>query len=128
MKEIMTSQPGWLVELSQAYKQKESVLIIDDAQIGINPESETLLMMGKKANLTVREWVAVLICLGVSAAGAYLLVMAILDPEPYSKIAFALATGAILIGTGGFMAVRVLTRIKPPNVKVTGRGFEIEWN
>jgi hypothetical protein len=128
MKQIETSQSGWLVELTKSYKAKEPVMLVDDARIGLNPESESLLLMGKKARLSAREWTAVLVCLGVSSLGAYLLVMAILDPEPYSKIAFALATGAILIGSGGFMAVRILTRIKPPNVKMTSQGFQIDWN
>jgi hypothetical protein len=127
MKQIATSQQNWLGELSRSYRAREPVLLVDDARIGINPESETLLLMGRKAKLTAREWSAVLVCLGVSALGAYLLVMAILDPEPYSKIAFALATGALLAGSGGFMAVRILTTIKPPRVKMTAQGFEIEW-
>ena len=128
MRQIMTSHPGWLKELSDSYKAKEAVLLIDDARIGIDPANETLLIMGRKGKLSAREWVAVLVSLGVSAAGAYLLVMAILDPEPYSKIVAALVTGAVLIGSGGFMAVRVLTHIKPPDVKMTPRGFEIHWN
>lgn len=62
----------------------------------------------------------------MSAAGAFLLVMAILDPEPYTKIAFTLGTGAPLLTGGGFAAIRVLVDHKPPSVKIfpTG-GFEI---
>jgi hypothetical protein len=127
MKEIATSQSGWLLELTRAYKAKEPVRLVDDARIGINPETETLLLMGRKAHLSPHEWSAVLVCLGVSGLGAYLLVMAILDPEPFSKIAFALGTGALLVGTGGFMAVKVLTKMKPPSVRVTPLGFEIDW-
>jgi hypothetical protein len=128
MQEIKTSTHGWLAELSKYYRQKQPVRLIDDAQIGIDPQADTLLTMGRKANLTARDWTAVVICLGVSVAGAYLLVMAILDPEPYSKIGLALITGAVLIGSGGFMAVRVLTRIKPPKIKVAIDGFEISWD
>jgi|ERR1051326_1313556 hypothetical protein len=128
MKEIKTSRSAWLTELSQSYKKKEPVLLVDDAKIGIDPSTETLLIMGRKGKISAREWIAVLISLGVAASGAYLLVMAILDPEPYSKIVAAIGTGAVLIGSGGFMAVRVLTHIKPPNVKMTPQGFEIHWN
>jgi hypothetical protein len=128
MQEIRTSAHGWLTELSKAYRQRQPVRLVDDAQIGIDPQSDTLLTMGRKANLTARDWTAVLICLGVSAAGAYLLVMAILDPEPFSKIGLALVTGAVLIGSGGFLAVRVLTKIKPPKIKVAMDGFEISWD
>jgi hypothetical protein len=127
-KEIRTSTQGWLEELARCYREKQDVILIDDAKVGINPESDTILAMGHKAKLSTNEWIAVLICLGVSLFGAYLLVMAILDPEPYSKIAIALITGAILLGSGGLAAVRVLTKIKPPNVKVTLKGFEISWD
>jgi hypothetical protein len=52
--------------------------------------------------------------------------MAILDPEPYSKIAFALATGGLLVAGGGFAAIRVLVGHKPPNIRISPKGgFEI---
>jgi len=127
MQEIRTTQPGWLKELSESYKKKLPVRLIDDAHIGLDPGADTLLTMGRKGKLGAHEWTAVLISLGVSALGAYLLVMAILDPEPYSKIAVALVTGALLIGSGGFMAVRVLTKVKPPKIKIGPTGFEISW-
>ena len=125
---IRTSAPGWLVSLAKAYRSQTSVTLVDDAQIGINPINETLLDMGRKANLSQREWIAVLVALGVGVAGTYLLVMAILDPEPYSKITLALATGALLIAGGGFSAIRVLVGHKPPNIKMSPEGgFEIYW-
>lgn len=125
---IRTSSPGWLATLSKAYRSKTTVFLLDDAQLGIDPINQTLLEMGRKANLSRREWMAVLIGLGISAAGAYLLIMAILDPEPYSKIAFALGTGAVLVAGGGLTAIRVLVGHKPPNIKVTpDGGFEIRF-
>lgn len=125
---IHTSAPGWLTTLAKSYQSKTSVVLIDDANIGVNPINDTLLDMGRKANLSQREWIAVLIALGVGVTGAYLLVMAILDPEPYSKIAFALATGALLIAGGGFAAIRVLVGHKPPNIKISPKGgFEINF-
>lgn len=127
-KEIRTSTQGWLEKLARCYREKQNVILIDDAKVGINPESDTLLAMGLKAKLSHREWIALLICLGVSLLGAYLLIMAILDPEPYSKISIALITGAVLTGSGGLVAVRVLTKIKPPHVKIAKDGFEIKWD
>jgi hypothetical protein len=125
---IRTSSPGWLASLAKAYQSQTSVALLDDAQIGVNPINDTLLDMGRKANLSQREWIAVLVALGVGVTGAYLLVMAILDPEPYSKIAFALGTGALLVAGGGFAAIRVLVGHKPPNIKVSpSRGFEISF-
>jgi hypothetical protein len=123
---IRTSSPGWLASLASAYRWQRSVELIDDAGIGIDPIHDTLLDMGKKAKLSHREWIAVLVALGIGFAGAYLLVMAILDPEPYSKIAFALATGGLLVAGGGFAAIRVLVGHKPPNIRISPKGgFEI---
>jgi hypothetical protein len=123
---IRTSSPGWLAALAGAYRWQRSVELIDDAHIGINPIRDTLLDMGKKAKLSHREWLAVLVALGIGFVGAYLLIMAILDPEPYSKIAFALATGGVLVASGGFAAIRVLVGHKPPTVRVSpAGGFEI---
>lgn len=125
---IRTGSPNWLPALANAYKARASVHLIDDGNIGVDPVSQTLLEMGRKANLSQREWLAVLVSLGVGVAGAALLAAAILDPEPFSKIAIALVTGAVLIAGGGFSAVRVLVGHKPPNVKVSPRGgFEISW-
>ena len=123
---VRTSTPGWLASLAKAYKARTSVHLVDDAKVGVNPVHDTLLDMGRKANLSQREWLAVLVSLGVGAGGAYLLGMAILDPEPYSKIAFALGTGALLVFGGGFAAIRILVGHKPPNIKVSADGsFEI---
>lgn len=125
---IKTSAVGWLKQAAESYKKREAFLLEDDAQIGIDPREDTLLQMGRKAKLTARDWTAVLISVGIAGVGAWLIVMALLDPEPYSKVAAAIATGAILLGTGGMLAVRILTHVKPPNVRVSKGGvFEIYW-
>ena len=125
---IKTSSPGWLAALAKVYKSQTSVVLVDDAQIGVSPINDTLLDMGRKANLSMREWIAVLFSLGMTISGAFLLVMAILDPEPYSKIAFAIGTGALLIFGGSYSAVRILVGHKPPNIKLSaGGGFEISF-
>lgn len=126
---IRTSQADWLPTLAGAYRSHTSVRLVDDANLGINPINETLLEMGRKANLSQREWMAVLVSLGVGALGAFLLVAAVLDPEPYTKITFALGTGALLIAGGGVSAVRVLVGHKPPNITVApGKGFQISFD
>ncbi len=123
---IRTTSPGWLASLAHAYRRRQSLELIDDAQIGVDPIRDTLFDMGKKAKLSRREWMAVLIALGIGFSGAYLLIMAILDPEPFSKIAIALTTGGLLVAGGGLAAIRVLVGHKPPNIRISPRGgFEI---
>lgn len=124
---VRTSRPGWLASVANAYKSKASFTLSDDAGLGIDPLNDTLFDMGRKANLSQCEWIAVVIALGVSVAGAFLLVMSILDPEPFSKIAFATGTGAVLIAGGGFGAIRILVGHKPPSVKFSPKGFEISF-
>jgi hypothetical protein len=128
MNEVKTTNPEWVIQLARCYKEKLPVTLIDDAHIGIDPINQSLVQMGMKGVLGIQEWVAVVISLGVAATGAYLLVMAILDPEPFSKIAFALGSGALLTMGGGLTAVKVLTKTKPPNVKIGPAGFEIGWD
>jgi hypothetical protein len=125
---IRTSSAGWFSELARAYKLRARVVLVDDARVGISPESETLLDMGKRAGLSVREWAGVLVSLGMSAVGAWVIVMAVLDPEPYSKVVSTIVAGAMLLGAGGFAAHRILTHHKPPKVTLSGRGFEIAWD
>ena len=117
-----------MTQVARAYKAKNSFELVDDAGMGVDPLNQTLLDMGRKANLTVPEWIGVLISLGMSATGAGLLVMAIVDPEPFSKISFAIGSGVLLVAGGGFSAIRILTGHKPPRIKVLPSGaFEINF-
>ena len=114
--------------MARHYKTKEPVIVVDDAGTGICPDTDTLYHMGLKVGLGMNDWVAVCIALGVAATGAFLVVMAVIDPEPFSKIGFALGAGTAMTMGGGFAAVRVLTKQRPPNVRVTAQGFEIDWS
>jgi hypothetical protein len=125
---VRTSEPGWLALLAGAYRHRSPVLVIDDGRVGIDPGSDTLLNMGRRANFGARDWAAVAVALGVAATGTFLVVTAIMDPEPFSKIGFALGAGAVLVLGGGFSAIRVLTNVKPPSVRLSPRGIEISWD
>ena len=128
-KMIKTSAVGWLKKAAESYKKREAFLLEDDAHIGIDPREDTLLQMGRKAKLRAQDWTAVFISVGIAGVGAWLIVMAVLDPEPYSKVVAAIAMGAVLLGTGGMLAIRILTHVKPPNVRVSKSGvFEIYWD
>jgi hypothetical protein len=124
---IKTSEQGWLSKIAKAYKARIALVIVDDAKVGIDPTKDTIFAMGKKADLNSRDWTAVLIALGIAGMGVHLLLVAIADPEPFSKMAFTIGAGAALTLGGGFGAIRVLTGHKPPTVRVTTRGFEVSW-
>ena len=124
---IRTSEAGWLSELAQAYREKREVLVVDDAGIGLDPSSQSLLNMGQQAGFSRREWAGVLVSLGMSGVGLWMVVAAIVDPEPTSKLGLLVAGGSVLLFTGGFSAVRILTNRRPPAVEVTRLGIRISW-
>lgn len=125
---IYTSSQDWLKQLAAAYRARMAITLVDDAELGVNPVSQTLLDMGRHAALSVKEWMAVLVSLGMGGLGAWLIVMAVIDPEPYTKISFALGAGTVMTMGGGWSAVRVLTGHKPPTVTLSPRGgFEIRF-
>ncbi|WP_169917405.1 hypothetical protein, partial [Oceanospirillum multiglobuliferum] len=63
---IRTSEDGWLKKLAEAYKNETPVMIIDDADVGIDLSNQSLFDMGKQADLSNREIAAVAISCGMS--------------------------------------------------------------
>src|SRR5713101_9738351 len=112
---IRTSEQAWLAQLATAYRNRDQVVIIDDANVGIDPGSQTLLDMGLKTGLARKEWMAVMLAVGMSVFGAVVIVLAVLDPDPTSKLGLLIATGAVLALGGGLSAIGILTNYKPPN-------------
>jgi hypothetical protein len=124
---IRTSQPGWFERLARAYRDRKPVLLVDDAQVGVDPRSQSLVAMGIRAGLSAADWTAVGVAVGVSAAGMVMVVLAFLDPEPTSKLGLLVGGGAVCVLSGGLTAVAILTRRRPPNIEVGPRGFGIKW-
>ncbi|MFM0416980.1 hypothetical protein [Paraburkholderia aromaticivorans] len=124
---IRTSEKGWYSALARAYKEKTSLLVIDDANVGFDPKSDSLLDVARKGRLGVREITGACIALGMSVVGVGLVVAAILDPEPTSKLGLLIGGGIALTFTGGLTAVWILTDRKPPNVIAGPKGVEISW-
>ena len=126
IKEIRASEKDWFKKLAEAYKNKINVIFIDDAGLNINPAIQTLLEMGQKAGIEPREWIAVLISVGVAGAGVYMIVAAILDPEPTIKLGLLIVGGSVSLVGRGFSAIRVLTKQKPPTIEVSQGGIKIK--
>jgi hypothetical protein len=102
-------------------------VLVDDAHLGINPEDQTLLQMAKISGLSKREIAGISVALGMSGIGVTMVVLAILDPEPTSKLGLLVGGGAVCVLGGGFSAIRILTQHKPPNIRATAKGIEIFW-
>ena len=124
---VRTSEPAWLKQVASAYRRQHSVIIIDDAGVGIDPHNQSLLDMGRQAGLGRAEWASVLISLGMSGAGLWMVVTAIVSPEPTSKLGLLVVGGSVLIFSGGFSAIRILTDRRPPSVEVTPSGIRLSW-
>jgi hypothetical protein len=124
---VKTSDPGWLRSLALLYKARQAGVLVDDAHLGINPEDQTLLQMAKISGLSKREIAGVSVALGMSGIGVTMVVLAILDPEPTSKLGLLVGGGAVCVLGGGFSAIRILTQHKPPNIRATAKGIEIFW-
>lgn len=124
---IRTSELGWFSALARAYKEREPVLVIDDAEVGFNPADESLLEIARKSKLGIREIAGACVALGMSAVGVGMVLAAVLDPEPISKLTVLVAGGIGLAATGGLTAVWILTGRRPPNVIAGTRGLQIRW-
>lgn len=124
---IRTSEKDWLARLTTAYRARAAVELIDDAQVGIDPAQQSLLQMGLAGRLTRREWTGVAVSGGMTVFGGYLIIAAILDPDPTSKLGLLVGSGALLALTGGFQTIRLLTGKKPPSITITRQGVHIGW-
>jgi len=124
---IKTSETRWFERLTLAYKDRRDVVLVDDAHVGLDPGSQTLFQMARLGKISAREVSAVLVSLGVSGVGIGMLLFAWFDPEPTSKLSLLIVGGSVLALTGGLHAARLLTRVKPPSIRVSPRGIEIDW-
>jgi hypothetical protein len=125
---IRTSEKDWLPRLTHAWRERAQVNLIDDAQLGIDPSTQSLLQMGLHARLTRREWTAVAIASGMTVLGASMVILAIIDPDPTSKLGLLVGSGALLALTGGFQAIHLLTRQRPPSIVINAKGIHIDWH
>ena len=125
---IRTSEKDWLARLTEAYRRHAQVDLIDDAGAGIDPARQSLLQMGLSGRLTRREWTAVSVSAGMTVFGAGLIIAAIVDPDPTSKLGLLVGSGALLALTGGFQTIHLLTRLRPPSITISPRGIHIDWH
>jgi hypothetical protein len=124
---IRTSEAGWLERLTRTYRSKQDTNFVDDAHLGVDPENQTIRQMGTQAGLGMVEWKRVAGCAGVGSVGVLLIAMAMLDPEPTSKLALIVGTGAFCVLSGAGGAIYLLTGLRPPCIEREGPVFRIRW-
>ena len=124
---IRTSQKGWLLCVTEHYKNKSAFKLIDDAEVGISPDTDTIFEMGRKAGLSSNEWIQICGCAGVGGIGLTLIFVAFFDPEPTSKLGLLVGGGVFLAVCGGLTALSLIIRTKPPTAKIDLGVFSVSW-
>jgi len=105
MIQIKTSEKNWLQDAIKNYSEKKEFEFIDDAKIGIDEEdlktAVNLIKAAKrKAKIPWKKIAQALASIGVSASGIALILIAIADPDPTSKLGLLIGGGIILAITG----------------------------
>lgn len=63
---------------------------------------------------------------GLAGAGLWMIRLAVIDPEPTSKLALLVGGGIACTVGGVFSVQRILTKHKPPNLEIPG--VKVEWD
>lgn len=110
---IRTSQTDWLETALECYKEKQKFILVDDRELGIleNDLSSAvkLIQKARKADsLSAKQIATILTSLGLSSVGIWLIMLAIADPEPTSKLGILIAGGIALVTLGGLSVLRSL--------------------
>jgi len=107
MREIIrTSDKKWLEKALNCYTTKVAFEFLDDVPIGIGHDdllsAVALIAAAKNSGMiTWQQIVGILTGLGMSGIGVWLIIAAIADPEPTSKLGILLAGGVVMAMTGG---------------------------
>jgi len=129
---IATSDPTWFQKALEAYRRGERFTLRDDAGVGLSAAAlgSGVALIRFVVVLGVVPWREVLIVLtglGLSVVGIWLILVAVADPEPTSKLGILLAGGVALIFTGGASILYALGVRWKVSVKSTGgNSFTIE--
>lgn len=104
-KTIKTSDPDWFKNALECYRNGEAFELIDDAGLGVSQadlgSGVRLVAAGRRRyGVPVRQIAQVLAGLGVSALGMGLVMLAIADPDPTSKLGLLVGGGVALVMTG----------------------------
>lgn len=113
---IKTSNKEWLESALKEYSSKNEFTLIDDKILGLQEKdlnsAVSLIKAAKtKGKKSIKQITKVLLGLGLSSTGIYVIIIAIADPEPTSKLSLLLVGGVILAISGGYGTLRAL-RIK----------------
>ena len=110
---IKTSNTEWLKIAIENYSKKQAFTLVDDAKIGLTEKdlvsAVTLIRAAKKkAGFSIKTIAQALTSIGITGAGIYIVILAIADPEPTSKLGLLITGGLLLAVTGSLGALSSL--------------------
>jgi hypothetical protein len=127
---IITSDNEFIKKILQLFKKGKSFEVYDDEGYGFKKEDfenafNFLKKIKETTGLSWNEIGQILTGIGLSAAGIWIVRLAIIDPEPTSKLGLLVASGAILILSGGFAILKAFGSKWNVNVNLRGNKFSI---
>lgn len=127
---IHTTDANWVKLAMKAYTKKQEFNLVDDAELGLSEKdvasAVNLMKFLKKENhLSVREIAQILVGLGITASGVWMVMAAIADPEPTTKLGLLVGGGLVLALTGSLGTLRALGIQFTVSGKAFGNEFHI---
>lgn len=128
---INTSDPKWLEKSITLYSTKKEFSFIDDAELGftetdLHSAVDMIKAAKTKGGHTLKQITAVLVGLGMSAAGIGIIVLAIFDPEPTTKLGLLIGGGLVLVLTGSYATMKTLGVNFSVSAKAGAYAFDIK--
>ncbi len=110
---IRTSQTNWLKRALIQYRNANSFEFVDDASFGIRKKDlQSPISLVKRVHdreiMTWKEIAQIVTGIGMAAIGLKLILLAIMDPEPTSRLAILLTGGVTLILGGSYAILKAL--------------------
>lgn len=107
-----SSEEGWKIKAIKAYTQKSEFTLVDNAGFGLTAKDvrsaiNLKALKNKENRISTKEIASVVIGLGISASGLWMVLAAITDPKPTSKLVLLVAEGLILAITSSLGSSRV---------------------
>ena len=126
---IKTSEKDWVSRVMKMYTKKQTFDLVDDAELGLSEKDvrsavNLMKFLKQEKHLSVKEIAQVLVGLGITASGVWMVIAAIADPEPTSKLGLLVGGGLVLALTGGLGTLRALGI----QFSVSGKAFGNEFH
>lgn len=128
---IRTSDPKWLEKALKYYVYKQPFQFVDDAKLGIREKDlkSAVALIKRSREEKISTWkqiVRILTSLGVTGLGVWLVWLAIVDPEPTSKLSILVIGGLTMILTGSLSTLKALGQTWSISVSKFGTTITVE--